>query len=103
MTGKVSMQVNSVDISFDHFVRSFIDYTVSGMLGSLDNTEPIQDLKLTLAGDKIYIMLNGKAVSTNQFVNKIMKSTLFGMVAPLKGVSVKRVDELDNLKIEITH
>ena len=33
------------------------------------------------------VVLNGETVTTNKFVNKIMKTTVFGMVSPLKGVN----------------
>ena len=97
MTKKIGLQVNGAPISLDYFVQAFIDHTVSGMLESLENTEPIAHLNLSIDGDKVDIMLNGKPVSANKFVGRIMKSTIFGMVSPLKGVS-----QISNVRIEIT-
>jgi hypothetical protein len=103
MTGKTVLEVNGVTIKLDRFVREFVFHTVSGMVGSLDNTGPITGLILTLEGKDINILLNGSQVGTNEFVNKIIKSTLFGMVCLLKGVNTKSIDELKSLKIEITN
>jgi hypothetical protein len=97
MTKFISLRVNDIDIKLDYFVQAFVDHTISGMLESLEDTEPIQELDLTLEGDTINIQLNSKHVSTNTFVNKIMKSTLSGMVAPLKGVT----SEVRNLRVQI--
>ena len=102
MAGQISMQVNGVDIRFERFVDSFVICTVSGMLASLDDTGPLADLDLTLDHDEIHIVLNGKPVDINRFVTRIMKSTLFGMVAPLKGVEIKTVDQLDSLHLKIS-
>jgi hypothetical protein len=96
------MQVNGVGIHFERFVDSFIICTMSGMLASLDDTGPLTDLDLTLERDEIHIILNGKVVEINRFVTKIMKSTLFGMVAPLKGVEITTVDRLDSLHLKIS-
>ena len=87
MTKKVALQVNGAPISLDYFVQSFVDHTVRGMLESLENTEPIRHLRLTIGDEKVDIQLNGKAVSANVFVSKIMRSTIAGMIAPLKGVN----------------
>ena len=97
MTKKVILQVNGVPISLDYFVQSFIDHTVRGMIESLEDTEPIQRLELTIEDGKVKIQLNGKAVSANLFVSKIMTSTISGMVAPLKGITAA----LKSARIEI--
>ena len=96
MTEKIGLQVNGVSIVLDHFVLSFLEHTVIGMLGSLKDTGLVSNLSLSINGDKVEIFLNGKAVKTNQFASKIVKSTVFGMVSPLKGVT-----DITNLKIEI--
>ncbi len=87
MTRVVSLIVNGEEILLDHFVRAFVDHTVHGILKSLEGTEPAADVDLTVKEDKVTIQLNSKHVSTNAFVNKIIRSTLSGMVAPLKGVT----------------
>jgi|WetSurMetagenome_2_1015567.scaffolds.fasta_scaffold291961_2 hypothetical protein len=97
MTKYISLKVNDVDIKLDYFVQAFVDHTVRGMLESLEDTESVRELDLTLEGDTIGIQLNSKHISTNNFVNKIMKSTLSGMVAPLKGVS----SEVRSMRVQI--
>jgi hypothetical protein len=43
-------------------------------------------------GDAVAIELNGKKLQTNVFASRIIKSTVAGMLAPMKGVSaVKKV------------
>lgn len=97
MTKKISLQVNGAPINLDYFVQSFVDHTVRGMIESLENTEAIKRLNLTVEGDNVDIQLNGKPISANRFVSKIMKSTISGMVAPLKGVN----GPLSSAKIEM--
>jgi len=67
------------------------------MLGSLKDTGQVSAFTLSIEGDKVKIVLNGKAVKTNEFSSKIIKSTVFGMVSPLKGVVVP----ITTLKIDI--
>ncbi len=102
MAKYIRLQVNGVEINFDRFVDSFIENTVCGMLASLDGTGLVKELNLVLDGDDIHIMLNGEDVAVNTFVRKIMKSTFFGMVTPLKGVNIKSVGELRSLLLEIS-
>jgi hypothetical protein len=102
MASRICLQVNGIDINFERFVDSFIEHTVCGMLASLDGTGPVKDLDLTLDGDDIRIILNGEAVVVNTFVRKIMKSTFFGMVSPLKGVNIKSAGELRSLQLKIS-
>ncbi len=97
MTKKIELQVNGNPIVLDYFVQSFVHHTTRGMIESLENTEPIKHLILTVQGDTVDIQLNGKPVSANKFVSRITKSTISGMVAPLKGVNAP----LSSAKIEI--
>jgi hypothetical protein len=97
MTVELSLTVNEEPIQTDYFVAGFIDHTVSGMVESLEGTGKVKDLELTLDGEEVAIILNGKTVPINAFVKLIFKSTLTGMVSPLKGVKGK----VKNLKIVI--
>ena len=97
MTKKVGLQVNGNPITLDYFVQSFVDHTVRGMIESLENTEPVEQLVMTIDDGKVTILLNGKNVSANAFVGKIFTSTVAGMVAPLKGVTAA----LKTARIEI--
>ena len=97
MTVQLSLTVNDVPIKTDYFVAGFIDHTVSGMMESLEGTGRIQDLYLTIEGDSVKILLNGEEVPINEFVVKIFKSTMDGMVSILKGVK----GNVNKLNLEI--
>ncbi len=87
MTVSMNLTVNDVPISTDYFVGGFIDHTVSGMIEALEGTGKIKDLNLFIDGDEVTVTLNGSVVPTNAFASKIIKSTTFGMVSILKGVT----------------
>jgi hypothetical protein len=88
MTKEVTLSVNGNPIQTDYFVAAFIDHTVSGMIESLEGTSPVQRLILSIDGEKVTINLNGgNLVPVNAFASKIMKSTINGFLAPLKGVT----------------
>ncbi len=93
MTVSLTLTVNGVPINTDYFVGGFIDHTVAGMIEALEGTGKIQDLTLSIDGDKVTVNLNGSVVPTNTFSSKIIRSTTFGMLAPLKGVAadIKKV------------
>jgi hypothetical protein len=94
MTVQRILMVNDNPIVNNHFVDGFIEYTTCGMIESLKGTGPIKDLHLIIDGEKVSINLNGAVVPINEVVIKIIKSTTFGMLAPLKGVTnpIKKVD-----------
>ena len=96
MTREVSLFVNDSPVALDYFVQSFIDHSLGGMLAALEVTGEIRTLDVTIEGDKVAINLNSALVSTNPFVNKIMKSTIVGMLSSLRGV-----DEINKVKIDI--
>jgi hypothetical protein len=93
MTVQLNLTVNDAPIQTDYFVAAFIDHAVSGMIESLEGTGEIKDLDLAINGDTLTINLNGAGIPVNEFVTKIFKSTILGMVSTLKGVSgeIKRV------------
>jgi hypothetical protein len=97
VTKKITLTVNGGPIALDYFVEAFIDHTVRGMIESLEGTEPIRELRLSINEDKVDVQLNGKPVATNRFASKIIKSTVWGMISPLKGVSDPK-----QLKLELT-
>ena len=67
MEATLKLTVNDIPIKTDHFVAGFVEHTIA-------------------------IELNGKKLQTNVFASLIIKSTILGMLAPLKGVSdVKKV------------
>lgn len=98
MAEQVSLVVNGAPIPIDyHFVESYIDLTVGGMLAALKDTEQIKTLNITIEGDKVSINLNNAQVPINDFVSRIFKNTIEGMVSPLKGIG-----EINKLEINIT-
>ncbi len=97
MTVQLSLNVNNTPIKTDYFVEGFIDHTVSGMIESLEGTGPIRDLEMAIQGNSVSIKLNGADVPINEFVVKIIRSTMNGMVSVLKGVT----GEVANLKLNI--
>ena len=87
MTKQIKLTVNNVPIDLDFFVEGYIYHTVSGILSSLRDTGEIENLKLTIDNEgKVAIYLNNADVEIGYFPVLIIKSTLEGMVAPLKGV-----------------
>lgn len=99
MTKRVSLAVNNVPVDIDYFVAGYIDHVVGGIIASLHDTGPIETLEITVAKEgEVKITLNGADVPLGYFPIEIIKSTLEGMVAPLKGVD--RVLNPIALKIE---
>jgi hypothetical protein len=94
MTRKIDLTVNDKAIDLDYFVSGYLDHVTGGIVASLKDTGDIKKLKLTLdeKGD-VRLRLNGAEVPLNYFVVEIVRSTLLGMIAPLKGVE-KNVQKL---------
>ena len=90
MARKVSLTVNDVPLEFNEFVEAYFYHVAAGIIASLKDTAPIKKLKLDIdkTGD-VKIDLNGKDLPLNIFVAEIVRNTLSGMVANLKGVSGK--------------
>jgi len=97
MTVQLSLNVNDTPIKTDYFVEGFIDHTVSGMVEALEGTGPVRDLEMSISGKSVAIKLNGSDVPINEFVVKIIRSTMNGLVSVLKGVS----GEVKTLKLTI--
>jgi hypothetical protein len=87
MASKVSLTVNEIPIQLDYFVREYLLQVVSGIIASLKDTGKIGTLDLTIDKGQVEIKLNGEDVPLIAFPMKIIKSTMDGLVAPLKGVS----------------
>ena len=87
MTREISLSVNDVPIKLDYFVAEYLDHVTGGILGSLHDTGEIVSLNLSIDNEgQVNIVLNGAEVPLKEFPNDIIKSTVMGMVAPLKGV-----------------
>ncbi len=85
-TKKVCLHVNDTPVEIDYFVEGFIDHVMSGIIAALSGTGEIKDLELCVQGTDVTISLNGADIPLNAFAGVIIKSTVLGMVSPLKGV-----------------
>jgi hypothetical protein len=99
VTRKISLSVNDTPISLDYFVSGYLDHVTGGIIASLKGTGEIKNLELDIDSDGIVtINLNGAEIPINFFTTEIIKSTVTGIVTPLKGVA-GTIDKLE-LKIE---
>jgi hypothetical protein len=98
MSGKTSLTVNEVTIKLNYFVEAYVLHVTSGIVASLNNTGPIKTLDLTInKTGEVKIDLNGTAVPLKPFPVEIIRNTLAGMTANMKGVK----GELKTLEIKI--
>lgn len=99
MSRKTSLTVNNMSIKLDYFVEGYVYHVAGGIIASLKDTGPIKTLELTVANDgEVKINLNGADVPLITFPMEIIRSTLAGMVAVLKGVD----KPLETLELKIT-
>jgi hypothetical protein len=90
MARKVSLNVNGNPIELNPFVEGYVYYIAAGIINSLKDTGPINQLELDVDSDgQVSMVLNGAAVPCNVFVMDIIHNTLSGMVSNLKGVDKK--------------
>ena len=87
MTRKISLSVNDTPINLDYFIAGYLDHVTGGIIASLKGASEIKNLELNIDGDGIVtVNLNGADIPLNFFATEIVKSTVTGIVAPLKGV-----------------
>ena len=99
MAKKVSLSVNDVPINLDYFVESYLEHVVGGIVGSLHDTGDIDTLELNIDNEgEVRINLNNAEVPLKYFPVEIIRSTILGMVAPLKGVE----GEVDRVSLTIS-
>jgi hypothetical protein len=88
MTRKINLSVNDTTIKLDYFVAGYLDHVTGGIVASLKGTGEIKDLELEIDEDGVVTLtLNGAGIPLNYFATEIVKSTVTGMMAPLKGVA----------------
>jgi hypothetical protein len=98
VTRKIDLSVNDKPIKLDYFVAGYVDHVVGGIIASLKDTREVKTLELTIDNEgEVEIILNGADVPLTPFPVEIIRSTVMGMVATLKGVD-KGADRLE-LKI----
>jgi hypothetical protein len=84
---RTTLSVNDVPIKLDYFVENYLFHVTSGILASLHDTGEIRELTLKVDNEgRVDIQLNGSQVELKYFPIEIIRSTLFGAIAPLKGV-----------------
>jgi hypothetical protein len=87
VTRKISLSVNDTPLKLDYFVAGYLDHVTGGIVASLKGTGEIKDIELEIDEDGIVTLtLNGADIPLNFFATEIVKSTVAGMMAPLKGV-----------------
>jgi hypothetical protein len=87
VTRKISLVVNDRPVQLDYFVAGYLDHVTGGIIASLKGASEIKNLELNIDNDGIVsINLNGAEIPLNFFASEIVKSTVSGMVAPLKGI-----------------
>jgi len=90
MTRQVSLLVNDQPTELDYFVQGFIDHTTRGILAGLEGTGEfggIENAQVSVRGEAVDISVDNMKIPTNDFVSRLVKSTLAGMVSSLKGVT----------------
>jgi hypothetical protein len=98
VTRNISLSVNDRPIKLDDFVGGYIDQVSGGIMASLRGTAVIKTLELNINEDgTVDINLNGADIPLNFFATEIIKSTLTGIVMPLKGVE----GAINKLKLKI--
>ena len=87
MVNRVSLSVNNIPITLDFFVHEYVEKIVGGIVASLKDTGKIDSLELSIDNrGQVAIYLNSAEVSLKEFPMQIIKGTVEGMVASLKGV-----------------
>jgi hypothetical protein len=85
MTRRISLSVNDAPIEMDYFVQGFVDHTVVGMVSSLEGVGDINDIGVSVNGNKATVSVNSDKVPLNEFAAAIVSSTVRGLVSSLKG------------------
>jgi hypothetical protein len=99
VTREINLAVNNVPVKLDYFVAGYIDHVIGGIVASLKDTGDITTLELTIDNEgQVALVLNGAEVQLSFFPTEIIKSTVEGMVRPLKGVT----GGIDSLELKIT-
>ena len=87
MADQVSLKVNRQPIDMIPFVEDYVAQVADGIVQSLRGAAPTAELELLVTADAVSVRQNGGVLEVNEFVSQIIRSTLLGMVGPLKGVS----------------
>ena len=87
MAKQTSLSVDEIPIDLDYFVADYLEHVIGGIIGSLHDTGEIDTLELNIDNEgRVTINLNNADVPLKYFPVEIIRSTILGMIAPLKGV-----------------
>lgn len=87
MADQVNLKVNGQPIDMIPFVEDYVAQVADGIVQSLRGAAPTDKLALQVSEAAVSVNQNGGELEVNEFVSKIIRSTVLGMVTPLKGVS----------------
>jgi hypothetical protein len=88
VTREINLSVNNAPVKLDYFVAGYIEHVVGGIVASLKDTGDIKTLEITIDNEGLVaINLNGAEVPLSFFPTEIIRSTIEGMLTPLKGVT----------------
>jgi len=98
MVKQVSLSVNDVPIQLDEFAKGYIYHVARSIVASLKDTGAIETLELSIDNEgQVTINLDNSEVLIKYLPNEIIKSTILGIVTPLRGVS-----EVGRLQLSIS-
>jgi hypothetical protein len=87
MAKQVELSVNNMPIKLDYFVHEYLEKVVGGIIASLHDTGEIENLEMSIDNsEEVEIRLNGADISLKEFPVQIIRSTIEGMITPLKGI-----------------
>jgi hypothetical protein len=94
MAAELNLSVNGIPIETLNFVKDFTEHTVLGMMAGLKDTGIVHELELKLQKGSIALVVNRRPIPLNEFANRIVISTLEGLLQPMRGVTfpIKTVD-----------
>jgi len=87
MADQVNLKVNGQAIDMIPFVEDYVAQVADGIVQSLRGAAPTDKLEILVTESTVSVIQNGGELEVNEFVSKIIRSTVLGMVGPLKGVS----------------
>jgi hypothetical protein len=87
MDSELRLTVNGISIETLNFVKDFTENTVIGMMGGLKDTGTVGELVINLRSGYIDLAVNGRPIPLNDFANRIIISTIEGLLQPMRGVT----------------
>lgn len=82
---QATLAVNNSELELIPFISDFVARVTVGIVLSLKGVDDVERANIELKGDQVKVWVNGRHISTNAFASKIIKATITGMTAVLKG------------------